>query len=107
MTMATSPSDLPAGRAGGLGELPLGDSPLGGSPLGEFALGQAALGESALAQRCMDAFEREFWSGHHHRGRLVAEPLRVIRQSLDPGDDAGALLETLLHTLETGWPGRR
>jgi hypothetical protein len=54
----------------------------------------------------MEAFEREFWSGRHHRGRLVTEPLRVIRQSLDPSDDAGALLETLLHTLEAGWPGR-
>jgi len=95
--MATFPSDRSASRAGGLGDLPLGDS-----PLGEFALGEAA-----LAQRCMEAFEREFWSGHHHRGRLVAEPLRVIRQSLDPSDDAGALLETLLHTLEAGWPGRR
>ena len=80
--MATFPSELPA-------------SPLGTLP------------EAALAQRCMEAFEREFWSGRHHRGRLVTEPLRVIRQSLEPSDDAGALLETLLNTLETGWPGRR
>ncbi|MEB3277254.1 MAG: hypothetical protein VKM92_09850, partial [Cyanobacteriota bacterium] len=67
----------------------------------------AALPEAALAQRCMEAFEREFWSGRHHRGRLVAEPLRVIRQALpsSAGDDAGALLETLLQTLEAGWPG--
>lgn len=94
MTMPTSPSELSAGP---------------GAALPEATLPQTALPQAALAQRCMEAFEREFWSGRHHRGRLVAEPLRVIRQALpsSAGDDAGALLETLLQTLEAGWPGRR
>ena len=31
-----------------------------------------------LANLALQALEEEFWSGRHHRGRLLAAPLRVL-----------------------------
>jgi hypothetical protein len=50
-----------------------------------------------LSRRMLDAFEREFWAGHHDRTRLMSAPLRVLAEALDPG--CRALLERLLHEL--------
>ena len=37
-----------------------------------------------LAQRVLDAFEREFWSGRHCRGSLAASPLVALLDILPP-----------------------
>jgi hypothetical protein len=59
---------------------------------------------SQLARRLLEAFEREFWAGHHDRSRLLGAPLRVLQQALDPAVDAGALLASLLQALEAQPP---
>lgn len=53
-----------------------------------------------LSRRLLDAFELEFWSGRHNRARLVAAPLRVLREALRTSDDPHALLASLLWHLE-------
>lgn len=60
---------------------------------------------TGLARRVLQAFEREFWAGHHDRGRLLAAPLRVLHQALHSKTDAAAVIEALLLELEP--PARR
>lgn len=53
-----------------------------------------------LARRVLDAFEREFWAGHHDRVRLIAAPLREIHAAQSRAPDPGALVGSLLEALE-------
>ncbi len=56
--------------------------------------------DAALAQRCLDAFEREFWAGHRNRGLLLAAPLRVLHQGLDVDQVLSERIEAVLAALE-------
>lgn len=47
-----------------------------------------------LSRRMLDAYEREFWAGHHDRTRLLSAPLRVVAEALDP--NCRSLIEALL-----------
>lgn len=58
-----------------------------------------------LARRLLAAFEREFWAGHHDRGRLLGAPLRELHRALDGAADAPAVIEALLLQLEAPPPG--
>jgi hypothetical protein len=58
-----------------------------------------------LARRLLDAFEREFWAGHHDRCRLLSAPLRVLHPAIESAHDAGALLGAVLQALEGGSRG--
>ncbi|MCP9889066.1 hypothetical protein KBY96_14155 [Cyanobium sp. ATX 6A2] len=57
-----------------------------------------------LARRVLDAFEREFWAGHHDRARLLSAPLRVLHQAMDTSADPAPLMASVLQTLESGTP---
>jgi hypothetical protein len=60
--------------------------------------------DQQLVRHVLDAFEREFWAGHHDRGRLLAAPLRVIHQAIDPAEAAAGHIEGLLAALEGNAP---
>ena len=54
-----------------------------------------------LAYLALQALEEEFWSGRHHRGRLLAAPLRVLLPHLPPHEPTTrALLSNLAQQLE-------
>ena len=54
-----------------------------------------------LAYLALKALEEEFWSGRHHRGRLLAAPLRVLIPHLPPYEPGSrALLSDLAEQLE-------
>ena len=54
-----------------------------------------------LAYLALQALEEEFWSGRHHRGRLLAAPLRVLIPHLPPHEPGSrALLSDLAEQLE-------
>jgi hypothetical protein len=53
-----------------------------------------------LARRVLDAFEREFWAGHHDRARLLSAPLREIHAAQSRAPDPGALVGSVLEVLE-------
>lgn len=53
-----------------------------------------------LAGRILDAFEREFWAGHHDRTRLMLAPLRVLHDALTAAPDPAAVLRSVLHQLD-------
>jgi hypothetical protein len=57
-----------------------------------------------LARRLLEAFEREFWAGHHDRARLLCAPLRVLHQAVDTSPDPGPLIASVLQSLEAGPP---
>jgi len=58
-----------------------------------------------LAARVLEALEEEFWSGRHHRGRLLSAPLRIVIPHLPPQEHASrALLTGLAQWLESTPP---
>lgn len=52
-----------------------------------------------LAGRLLDAFDREFWAGHHDHARLIAAPLEVLHDAVAAGADATELLPSVLQSL--------
>ena len=60
--------------------------------------------DHSLARSVLDAFEREFWAGHHDRARLLAAPLRVLHDALIVGGDCLPTLSGLLQALDPDPP---
>jgi hypothetical protein len=56
--------------------------------------------DQQLARRILDAFEREFWAGHHDRIRLLLAPLRVLEDGMASQPEPTRLLRGVLELLE-------